>query len=251
MKIVLMTSIHPRHIAFIKTIVKCHTVEAIFFESKPPFKDEIFKKEKIFFNNSDFYLNNEIKTFNVKKGQINSKHVIDALKEINPDCVLVFGTSILKKTLIKSVNGKWINIHTGIVQSFRGVDSCFWAIHDGKPEAIGVTIHNIDLGIDTGNILLQGRTNIETSDDIDNIFFKTCKLGFDLLAEHLEVLVSIKKNQNYLKSSGKLYIIKNMNKTAQDYVNSNIKNIIESYLKNKNYRDINLKILENINENNN
>mgnify|MGYP003112949144 CR=1 FL=1 len=248
MKIVLMTSDHPRHIMFIREIHKRHNIEAVFFESKPTFEEAKYKKEINFFSDPT-YLLSDLEAFNVEKGEINSQSVIENLKSINPDCVLVFGSSILKKRLINSIDAKWINIHTGIVQAFRGVDSCFWAIHDKKPEAVGATIHSIDLGIDTGSILLQGRTEIEPGDDIDTLFFKTCKLGIDLLANNLEKLVSLKTNKNYLKSTGKLYMIKHMNEKAQSFVNSNIENIIEDYLKNKDSRDLNLKILETINEN--
>ena len=86
MKIVLMTSDHPRHIMFIGEIHKKHNVEAVFFESKPPFKESKYKKEIKFFSDEK-YLLSDLETFNVEKGEINSSHVIENLKSINPDCV--------------------------------------------------------------------------------------------------------------------------------------------------------------------
>ena len=174
MKIVLMTSIHERHMSFVNEILKYHKVECIFLESKKPFKQSKLLKERNFFKNVDSKTFSKVKTYKFNKGDINSDEFKNHLIKQNPDVVLVFGTSIIKSNVLNSINGKWINIHTGLVQKFRGVSSCFWAIFENSPESIGFTLHKVNKGIDTGSVLLQGRPRLEKEDDIDIIFFKTC-----------------------------------------------------------------------------
>lgn len=67
----------------------------------------------------------------------------------------VYGTSILPTELLREVPGEVVNLHTGLTQYYRGVNSTFWALADGRPERIGVTVHRVSEGIDTGAVLAQ------------------------------------------------------------------------------------------------
>ena len=62
---------------------------------------------------------------------------------------------IINQQIFKIPKEGCLNIHTGLVQGFRGTDSCYWAIFKRKPEYIGATIHQIDSGIDNGDVLIQ------------------------------------------------------------------------------------------------
>lgn len=68
---------------------------------------------------------------------------------------VVYGTSILPKPVIEALPALTLNLHTGLTQHYRGVNSTFWALADGEPGRIGVTIHRVSAGIDTGRILAQ------------------------------------------------------------------------------------------------
>lgn len=86
---------------------------------------------------------------------INSKTTIDLLKNINPDLVIVNGTRIISKKVLMSINGKFINTHAGITPKYRGVHGMYWALIHNDIENCGVTVHFVDEGIDTGNIIYQ------------------------------------------------------------------------------------------------
>ena len=54
-------------------------------------------------------------------------------------------------------------MHAGITPMYRGVHGAYWAYALGDDSNAGVTVHLVDAGIDTGDVLYQA--NIEASDD--------------------------------------------------------------------------------------
>ena len=71
-----------------------------------------------------------------------------------PDWVVMYGhRQILKKPMLDAYKNRIINIHIGYLPWNRGASPNLWSWYDGTPS--GVTIHKIDEGIDTGNILWQ------------------------------------------------------------------------------------------------
>jgi len=56
-----------------------------------------------------------------------------------------------------------LNCHAGALPFYRGRNPLTWAIINGESE-FGVTVHWVDLGIDTGDIVRQVRTPIKPSD---------------------------------------------------------------------------------------
>ncbi len=83
-------------------------------------------------------------------------HNSDAARELllrhRIDLVCLSKSGILKN---KIVDGPWmiINAHPGILPRYRGKGSCEWAVYEGGP--LGVTVHRVDMGIDTGRILFR------------------------------------------------------------------------------------------------
>ncbi len=56
-----------------------------------------------------------------------------------------------------------LNVHTGLLPEYRGANVLNWALVNGEREA-GVTIHHLDEGVDTGDIVLQQRVAIDWTD---------------------------------------------------------------------------------------
>lgn len=86
---------------------------------------------------------------------VNSNDTIALIKSINPDLIIVNGTRIISKKVLSSVNCKFINTHAGITPKYRGVHGTYWALVNNDLENSGVTVHFVDEGIDTGNIIYQ------------------------------------------------------------------------------------------------
>lgn len=99
-------------------------------------------------------------------GSVNSKPCRDALRELNPDVVAVYGTRIIRRETLRAVRAPFINYHAGINPKYRGQHPGYWALVDGDPEHAGVTIHLVDEGVDTGPVLYQARVAFSAEDNI-------------------------------------------------------------------------------------
>jgi folate-dependent phosphoribosylglycinamide formyltransferase PurN len=86
---------------------------------------------------------------------VNSKNAIDLVKTLNPACIVLAGTRILSKEFLQIFRSPIINIHAGITPLYRGVHGAYWAMVEKRPDLCGVTVHRVDAGIDTGEVLAQ------------------------------------------------------------------------------------------------
>jgi methionyl-tRNA formyltransferase len=105
------------------------------------------------------------------------------LAEIGPDVIAVFGTGVIKAPVIRLARRAILNLHTGLSPIYRGSDTIFWALHNEEPQHVGVTVHLLDEGVDTGAIIRTGRPVIAPDDDEDTLFCKAVVLGAPLYAE--------------------------------------------------------------------
>lgn len=84
---------------------------------------------------------------------INSDEVRDIIKKTDADFVLVNGTRIIGKKILETKNIKFINTHVGITPKYRGVHGGYWALVNDDLSHCGVTVHYVDAGVDTGNVI--------------------------------------------------------------------------------------------------
>jgi len=116
---------------------------------------------------------------------INSEEVKNFIMSKSPQLVVVSGAPLLKKHILQAAEGRIINLHPGLAPQYRGRYGSFWPIYNKEPELVGVTVHFIDRGIDTGAILLQQQVNYEPYDTLKIITYKQHRTGGDLLVKCL------------------------------------------------------------------
>ena len=106
---------------------------------------------------------------------VNDKECIETLKKINPDIVIVNGTRIISEEVLNCVNAKFINLHAGITPKYRGSHGAYWALYNNDKENAGVTVHFVDKGIDTGNIIYQSTISVTEKDNFTTYpLLQTC-----------------------------------------------------------------------------
>jgi len=88
---------------------------------------------------------------------------------------------ILNPTVIGRFRRGIINLHTGFLPYNRGRFPNVWPIIDGTPA--GVTLHWIDAGVDTGDIIAQQRVSVEPWDTAETLYHKLEHAGMALFAE--------------------------------------------------------------------
>lgn len=89
------------------------------------------------------------------------------LKSIAPDVLAVNVLSILRRPVLDIPKVASVNIHTGYLPDYRGLDSRRWAILDGG--SVGVSAHFVDEGLDTGEILVRKTLDLQPGDTIESV----------------------------------------------------------------------------------
>jgi methionyl-tRNA formyltransferase len=117
---------------------------------------------------------------------INSQDAIDLLIQADPRVIAVCGTRVISANVLTSVSAPFINLHAGITPSYRGNDTGYWALADGRPECFGVTVHVIDQGLDTGPIVYQQQIAPSCEDNIATYPFLQVAEGIPLLIRAVE-----------------------------------------------------------------
>lgn len=121
---------------------------------------------------------------------VNSESGREALRRANPKVVVVNGTRIIGKETLESVGAKFINMHAGITPLYRGVHGGYWALAENKPNLVGTTVHFVDTGIDTGNIIGQGFFEVDKNDNFTTYPYLHTKAGIPLLVKAVELALA-------------------------------------------------------------
>jgi phosphoribosylglycinamide formyltransferase 1 len=93
----------------------------------------------------------------IEVGSVNAPDTVARLRELRPKVVLVVGTRILSRNLLSAVQAPFINYHDGITPKYRGIHGGYWASAQNDLVNFGATVHLVDPGIDTGEVLYQVR----------------------------------------------------------------------------------------------
>ncbi len=112
---------------------------------------------------------------------------IKELKNINPDVIIVaaFG-QILPEDILSMPKYGCINVHASILPKLRGAAPVQQAVISGEKES-GVTIMQMDAGIDTGDILLVKKCAIEPDETGGSLFEKLAAFGGPMVLEVLDM----------------------------------------------------------------
>jgi methionyl-tRNA formyltransferase len=153
------------------------------------------------------------KNFKVSEHR-NKLLTLDYIKKY--DLILSYGyRKIINKNIIKNIKRPIINLHISYLPYNRGADPNFWSFKNNTPK--GVTIHEVDEGIDTGDIIFRKKIKFFIKKDT------TLRHTYFILRNEIEKL--FKKNYNKIVS-GKYSKIKkipkkklNLKKDLPDNVN--------------------------------
>jgi methionyl-tRNA formyltransferase len=110
------------------------------------------------------------------------------LSEIDPELIVVvaFG-KILPENVIKYPKYGCINVHGSLLPEYRGAAPMQRAIIDGK-KTTGITTMYMDVGLDTGDMLLKTEVEILPDDNFESIHDKLGEAGALLLIETVKGL---------------------------------------------------------------
>lgn len=152
---------------------------------------------------------------------------VEDLKALKPDLMVTcaFG-QILSQEILDIPTIGTINIHASLLPKYRGSSPIQWAIINGE-KVTGITIMFTDVGVDTGDIILQDELQIEDTDTAGTLFDKLSVLGSRSVIKALEAIETgtyTRTKQDETKATHTKFFNKesglmDFNKTADEIVN--------------------------------
>ncbi|MGO1650960.1 methionyl-tRNA formyltransferase [Senegalia sp. (in: firmicutes)] len=123
---------------------------------------------------------------------INDIEAIEKIKKVNPHLILVVAYGqILKEEILNIPKYGCINIHASLLPKYRGAAPINWVIINGEKET-GITTMLMEKGLDTGDMLLKEKINIDDNITAGELHDKLMYIGADLIVKTLEKIDDLK-----------------------------------------------------------
>lgn len=129
-----------------------------------------------------------IEVYQPKK--IREQECVDYLAGFGADIFVVaaFG-QILSQALLDMPKYGCINVHASLLPKYRGAAPIQWAVINGE-QTTGVTIQQMDIGIDTGDIIAQEELTLAADETGGSLFDKLAAVGAGLCVKAMEQIAS-------------------------------------------------------------
>lgn len=114
---------------------------------------------------------------------LNSGEAINRIRLLKPKAVFVASTGMLRKPLLEACGCPVVNYHSGINPAYRGINGGYFALANGESENFGVTLHLVDLGVDTGPVLATNRVPVAANDNMQTYMTLMAAKSQDLVVE--------------------------------------------------------------------
>ena len=119
---------------------------------------------------------------------VNSDAAGAALHAVDVDVVVIIGCSILGKRTLAAAGPLVVNVHGGFLPYYRGNHCFFFAVYDRRLDRVGSTIHRVDAGIDTGNLIEVVRPPLTGDELPEHLYCRADHLAIHRLVGWLEAL---------------------------------------------------------------
>lgn len=115
-------------------------------------------------------------------------HAQQTLADLNADLMIVVAYGlILPEAVLEMPKHGCLNIHASLLPRWRGAAPIQRAIESGDAQT-GVTIMQMDIGLDTGDMLVKKTTNIRSDDNAQTLHDRLSVLGCEAMLETIEQL---------------------------------------------------------------
>lgn len=120
--------------------------------------------------------------------KIKNSDAADIIKGLKADVIIVVAYGkILPKEILTAAKYGCINVHASLLPLYRGAAPIQWAVLNGD-EKTGVSIMQMDEGLDTGDVILVKETPVDINETSAELFDRLSIIGADALLEALELV---------------------------------------------------------------
>ncbi len=99
-------------------------------------------------------------------GSINAPSAAARIRDLAPDVIFLISCRMLSRTTLSAMPCPVLNFHAGINPHYRGLMGGYWALATGDAANFGATVHLVDEGVDTGDVLYQSRMTPSKNDTL-------------------------------------------------------------------------------------
>ena len=115
---------------------------------------------------------------------------VELVRSLAPELIVVVGYGqIIPQTIIDLPKRGILNVHASLLPKYRGAAPIQWAIANGETQT-GVTIMQIDAGLDTGDMLREASVPISEDETAPELSARLAPLGARLLVEVLQQMIT-------------------------------------------------------------
>lgn len=112
----------------------------------------------------------------------------ETLQSLSPELIVVVAYGkLLPEYVLRTPKYGCINVHGSLLPKYRGAAPIQWSVINGDQYA-GITTMKMGKGLDTGDILLQTKTEIGKNETSGELYNRLTKIGADLLSETIQKL---------------------------------------------------------------
>lgn len=112
---------------------------------------------------------------------INNPEVVENIKTIEPDIIVsVSMNQIVSKEILQIPPHRCINVHCAPLPRYGGMSPYVWALANNEDHS-AATIHYMDEGLDTGDIVVQKKINVLKGDSAFALFYRCCMRAGQML----------------------------------------------------------------------
>lgn len=104
------------------------------------------------------------------------------------DITIIIGCGILAKQTLELCGSPIVNVHCGFLPDYRGNHCIYFAHAAGDYGRIGATLHHVDVGIDTGDIIENVTTPVRADDLPEHLYCRLEHLAFGRLISYLDTV---------------------------------------------------------------
>ena len=170
----------------LQKLIDCgHEVTGVFTQpDKPQGRKMILTPPPV----KELALANSIKVYQPVK--MRDGAALEMIKEANPELIIVVAYGkILPKEILEYPEFGCINIHASLLPKLRGAAPIQWSIINGFDKT-GVTSMQMDVGLDTGDMLIKGELEISENETAGELHDKLSVLGAEILEKTINSLLA-------------------------------------------------------------
>lgn len=168
----------------LEKMIECnHDVVGVFSQpDKPVGRKQIITPPPV----KALALEKDIPVFQPEK--LKNSDALSIIEGLNPDVIVVVAYGkILPKEILTAAKYGCINVHASLLPKYRGAAPIQWAVLNGD-EKTGVTVMQMDEGLDTGDMLLVKETEIGENETSAELFDRLSAIGANALVEALSLM---------------------------------------------------------------